>query len=78
MNISTFSDLAIDWEALVREDRVHRSIYTDARIFELEMSRIFGAVWVYLAHESQVPKADDFITARLGLRPIIVVRDSQG
>jgi phenylpropionate dioxygenase-like ring-hydroxylating dioxygenase large terminal subunit len=78
MNISTFSDLAVDWEALVREDRVHRSIYTDPRIFELEMTRIFGAVWVYLAHESQVPKNDDFVAARLGLRPIIVVRDSQG
>ena len=78
MNISTFSDLAHDWDALVHEDRVHRSIYTDPRIFELEMTRIFGAVWVYLAHESQVPGRDDFITARLGLRPLIVVRDSQG
>lgn len=78
MNISTFSDLAPDWDALVREDRVHRSIYTEPRIFELEMTRIFGAVWVYLAHESQLPKNDDFVTARLGLRPIIVVRDSQG
>ena len=78
MNISTFSDLSIDWEALVREDRVHRSIYTDPRIFELEMARVFGAAWVYLAHESQVPRNDDFIAARLGLRPVIVVRDSQG
>ena len=78
MNISTFSDLSRDWDALVREDRVHRSLYTDPRIFELEMTRIFGAVWVYLAHESQVPKNDDFLAARLGLRPILVVRDSQG
>ncbi len=82
MNISTFSDLGraagIDWQALVQEDRVHRSIYTDPRIFELEMTRIFGAVWVYLAHESQVPRNDDFVTARLGPRPIIVVRDSRG
>jgi phenylpropionate dioxygenase-like ring-hydroxylating dioxygenase large terminal subunit len=78
MNISTFSDLAHDWDALVREDRVHRSIYTDPRIFELEMTRVFGAVWVYLAHESQVPRNDDFVTARLGLRPLVVVRDSRG
>lgn len=71
MNTSTFSEL-------VYEDRVHRSIYTDPAIFELEMTRIFGAVWVYLAHESQIPARDDFVTARLGLRPLIVVRDSQG
>ena len=46
MNISTFSDISLDWDALVREDRVHRSIFTEPRIFELEMTRIFGAVWV--------------------------------
>jgi phenylpropionate dioxygenase-like ring-hydroxylating dioxygenase large terminal subunit len=57
---------------------VHRSIYTDAAIFEREMTHIFGAVWVYLAHESQIPRNDDFITARLGLRPLILVRDLQG
>jgi phenylpropionate dioxygenase-like ring-hydroxylating dioxygenase large terminal subunit len=72
MNTSTF------FEGLVREDRVHRSIYTDAAIFEREMTHIFGAVWVYLAHESQIPRNDDYISARLGLRPLIVVRDSEG
>src|SRR5215210_4109286 len=72
MNTSTF------FEHLVHEDRVHRSIYTDPMIFDLEMTHIFGAVWVYLAHESQVAKPDDYLTTRLGLRPIIVVRDSAG
>jgi len=71
MNISTFSEL-------VFEDRVHRSIYTDPAIFEIEMTRVFGAVWVYLAHESQIPGNDDFVAARLGLRPLIVLRDMHG
>jgi phenylpropionate dioxygenase-like ring-hydroxylating dioxygenase large terminal subunit len=72
MNTSTF------FEGLVHEDRVHRSIYTDAAIFEREMTHVFGAVWVYLAHESQIPRNDDFVTARLGLRPLVVTRDAQG
>lgn len=72
MNTSTF------FEGLVHEDRVHRTIYTDAAIFEREMTHVFGAVWVYLAHESQVPNNDDYVTARLGLRPLIVTRDMQG
>jgi phenylpropionate dioxygenase-like ring-hydroxylating dioxygenase large terminal subunit len=72
MSTSTF------FEHLVQEDRVHRSIYTDPAIFELEMTHIFGGVWCYLAHESQVPRADDYLSAKLGLRPIIVVRDSNG
>ena len=67
-----------DWDELVQEDRVHRLIYTDPAIFQAEMTNIFGAVWVYLGHESQIPKNDDYITVRLGLRPIILLRDSQG
>lgn len=65
-------------DELVQEDRVHRLIYTDPGIFEEEMTKIFGGTWVYLAHASQIPKPDDFVTARLGLRPLIVVRDSAG
>ena len=67
-----------DWDMLVQEDRVHRLIYTDPAIFAAEMTHIFGAVWVYLGHESQIPRDDDFITVRLGLRPLILLRDSNG
>ena len=38
--------------ALVRDDRVHRSVYTDPAIFDLEMDRIFGRAWIYVGHES--------------------------
>src|SRR3954449_4050240 len=67
-----------DWDQLVQEDRVHRLIYTDPAIFRAEMTRIFAGSWVYLAHESQIPNKDDFVTTSLGLRPIIVTRDGQG
>src|SRR2546429_9912077 len=67
-----------DWDELVQEDRAHRLIYTDPAIFQAEMTNIFGAVWVYLGHESQIPKNDDYITVRLGLRPIILLPDSGG
>ena len=42
------------------------------------MTHIFGGTWVYLAHESQIPNANDFITGKLGLRPLIITRDSEG
>jgi len=67
-----------DWDALVEEDRVHRALYTDPAIFEQEMTRIFGGTWVYLAHESEIPQANDYITRKMGLRPIIVTRDANG
>jgi phenylpropionate dioxygenase-like ring-hydroxylating dioxygenase large terminal subunit len=66
------------WDQLVREDCVHRSLYTDPNIFEEEMLKIFGRTWVYLAHESEVPAPDDFKTAYVGRRPVIVTRDGRG
>ena len=67
-----------DWDELVQEDRVHRLIYTDQAIFEAELTNIWGAVWVYLGHDSQIPNNNDYITSKLGLRPIILLRDSNG
>ena len=53
---------------------MHRLIYTDPAVFDVEMTHIFGGTWVYLAHESQIPNANDFITGKLGLRPLIITR----
>ena len=55
-----------------------RRIYTDAGLFDLEMDRVWHRNWVYLAHESQMPKPGDYVTTHIGLQPVIVVRDSEG
>ena len=39
---------------LVQPTRVHRSLYTDPAVFEVEMELIFGRAWIYVGHESQV------------------------
>jgi phenylpropionate dioxygenase-like ring-hydroxylating dioxygenase large terminal subunit len=58
---------------LVQADRVHRSVYADAAIFELEMDRVFGRAWLLVGHESQVPSPGDYFTTRMGREPVIVV-----
>ena len=45
---------------LVEPTRLHRKIYTDPDIFELEMERIWGSAWIFIGHESQVPDPGDF------------------
>ena len=62
-------------DTLVREDRVHRMLYTDPAIFAQEMQSVYGGTWTYLAHESELPKPNDFVRKKLGLRPVIVTRD---
>lgn len=68
-----------DYAELVREDRVHRTLYTDPGVFAEEMVKVFGGrSWVYLAHESQLPEPNSFLSIRMGLRPVIVTRDREG
>src|SRR5207244_2216055 len=47
---------------LVQPDRVHRSVYADPAIFELDMERIFGRAWLILGHHRP-------IAASFGFRP---------
>ena len=37
---------SIDYDSLVKEDRVHVSLYTDPSIFSDEMEKIFDRGWV--------------------------------
>lgn len=67
-----------DFAELVHPDRVHRRVYTDPAIFDHEMRRIFRSTWVYLGHESEIPKEGDFKTTTLGRQPVIVSRDDDG
>src|SRR5215472_7105402 len=60
---------------LVRPDRVHRSLYVDPMLFELEMDRLFGRAWLVLGHESQVKAPGDFFTTRMARQPVLVTRD---
>ena len=49
------------FEDLVKDDRVHVSLYDDPAIFQAEMEHIFRRAWVYAGHESEVPRRGDFV-----------------
>jgi len=64
---------------LVEPCRMHRSIYTDPAIFELEMERIWGRAWIFIGHASQVPQPGDYFTTNINHRiPVVMVRDKGG
>ena len=58
--------------------RVARDIFTDPEMFELEMKHIFEGNWIYLAHESQIPNKNDYLTGTMGRTPIFIARNRNG
>lgn len=64
--------------SLVEEDRVHRDLYIDPEVFQLEMERLWSRTWIYVGHTSQVPQAGDFITVDIAAKPLILVRQADG
>ena len=68
-----------DWASqFFRGDLVNSEVYTSPAIFEREMQKIFHGTWLYVAHESEIPKPGDFVTRTIGRQPIVVVRGDDG
>ncbi|OXM72459.1 MULTISPECIES: aromatic ring-hydroxylating oxygenase subunit alpha [Amycolatopsis] len=63
---------------LVRPDRVAGRLYTDPEIFEQEMTKIFERTWVWVAHDSELPRPGTFKSTYAGRQPVIVSRDRKG
>ena len=57
---------------------VNRATMVEPEILELERERIFDKSWLYVGHESELPKVHDFRTRRVGGRPVIFTRSSSG
>ena len=57
-----------------KEGLISSRIFNDPEIHRLEMDRIFTQSWLYVAHESEIPNAGDFVTRYMGGDPVIVWR----
>ncbi|MFG3695187.1 Rieske 2Fe-2S domain-containing protein [Stutzerimonas stutzeri] len=57
---------------------VQMRVLSDREIYELEMEKIFGKIWVLLGHESEIPNSGDFIVRDMGSDSVIVARGKEG
>lgn len=64
--------------ALFSGSQVHRDVYTDREIYQLEMRHLWSNTWVFVGHDSQTPNKGDYFTTQIGDQPVIQVRHSDG
>src|ERR1700704_617644 len=54
---------------------VSREIYVNEDIYRQELEQVFARAWLFIGHESQIPKPGDFVMSRMGEEEVILVRD---
>ncbi|MEL0084168.1 MAG: Rieske 2Fe-2S domain-containing protein, partial [Gammaproteobacteria bacterium] len=73
MKIEDLSSVIVD-RTEEGEFTLDRNIYFDEELFEIEMQQIFEGSWIFLAHESHLPEANDFFTTWMGRKPVVLIR----
>ncbi|MDA3038253.1 MAG: Rieske 2Fe-2S domain-containing protein [Actinomycetota bacterium] len=64
----------VDW----RRGAISGEIFADPAIHARETEQLFPRAWLFLAHESQLRRAGDFVSTFMGADAVIVVRDGDG
>ena len=62
----------------VEAGHINGAIYTDEEIYRLELKNLWTRTWVFLAHESMLPKVGSYMQTYIGEDPIVVVRKRDG
>jgi len=84
-NTNTVSQKSEEVEGLLQRlhegvdhGRVPVGLYGNSAVYEQELRQIFGRCWVFMAHESEIPNAGDYVVRKIGEDDFIVTRDQDG
>jgi len=57
--------------------RVSREIFVNEPIYGEESEQVFNRAWLFVGHESQIPKPGDYFVSCMGEESVILCRDPQ-
>ncbi len=58
--------------------RISREIFVNDEIYREELERLFARAWLFVGHESQIPKPGDYFVSGMGEELVILCRDRAG
>lgn len=61
----------------VQKGLVSREIFVNDAIYQQEQEQVFARTWLFVGHESQIPKPGDYCTSYMGEESVILTRDNQ-
>jgi phenylpropionate dioxygenase-like ring-hydroxylating dioxygenase large terminal subunit len=53
---------------------ISAAVYSHPDIYEEELEKVFARMWLFVGHESQIPRSGDFVRSRMGGEQVIVTR----
>jgi phenylpropionate dioxygenase-like ring-hydroxylating dioxygenase large terminal subunit len=59
-------------------NEVSLRVMSDEELYKIEMERVFAKTWLLLAHNTEIPKAGDFVVRDMAEDQVIVSRDRSG
>ena len=62
----------------LEQGTVSREIFVSNAIYEEELEKIFARSWLFVGHETQVPKPGDYFVSGMGEESVILCRDRSG
>ena len=70
----------LDPRDLVDAERglISPQIYSDDGLYQLELENLFARVWLFVGHESMIPKPGDFVQMYMAEDPVMVTRKKDG
>ena len=60
--------------ALVDVDRgiISRELFISEEIYRRELEQVFARAWLFIGHESQIPKPGDYFVSSMGEESVIL------
>ena len=56
---------------------ISREIFVSEEIYQQEQEQVFNRSWLFVGHESQVPKPGDYFVSGMGEESVILCRDRE-